>query len=136
MLEWYERVWKNADESAIEDLLHPDCIIHGIGVPIKGPEEFLAFHRTFLTNYRNPSVEVFEMVESEDTSLGHATFLATHAPSGEPISFVFSFSVKWRHGQAIEGRNVVDFTGLLAQLGALDPAILAETLAPSESATA
>lgn len=41
---WLDGVWGRADETAIDRLLHPDGLIHGLptpdGQPIRGPEQF------------------------------------------------------------------------------------------------
>ncbi len=131
MLEWYERVWKQNDENAISELMAPNCIVHGLGIPVIGPDQFAEFHDNFIQAFRDPWVEVFELVEADSVTLGHATFRAIHSPTDRNIEFVFSFSVKWVNGQAVEARNVVDFTSMLAQIGAFNPNILVESLKPA-----
>lgn len=128
MLEWYERVWKHNEPEAIAELMAPDCVVHGLGVPVTGPEQFKGFHDSLIQAFSDPSVEVFEMEEIGDKTIGHATFKAQHKPTNQYVEFVFSFSVRWHDGQAIEARNVVDFTGLLTQIGAFNPLTLVESL--------
>ncbi|MBK1876986.1 ester cyclase [Pelagicoccus mobilis] len=132
MLDWFERVWRRNDINAIAELMAPDCIVHGLGVPVTGPDEFKGFHHTFIQAFGEPSVDVFEIEEIEDKTIGHATFRATHKSSNQAIEFVFSFSVRWQDGKAIEARNVVDFTSMLAQIGAIAPNTLINALLPNK----
>lgn len=128
MLEWYDRVWSQCDDNAISELMHPDCVVHGIGVPINGPDDFKNFHHSFLQAFSKPNVEVIEMIETEEVSIGHAIFRAKHLKAETDIEFQFSFSVKWKDGKAVEGRNVVDFTSVLTQIGVLEPNVFVESL--------
>lgn len=49
MTTWFERVWTNEDESAIDEMLVEDTHAKGLGAQSHvGPEEFKIFHRTLL----------------------------------------------------------------------------------------
>ena len=45
MREWFEQVWNRLDESAIDRMLGPDAIVHGLGpAPLRGAAEFKPFY--------------------------------------------------------------------------------------------
>ncbi len=49
--EWFEEVWNRGDAAAIDRLLAPDAVIHGLqdadGNEVKGKEGFIPFFRNF-----------------------------------------------------------------------------------------
>jgi len=119
-LEWFERVWNNGDKSAISELLCESCDVQGLNLEEKGPSGFNQFHDAYCNAFGNIRVEVIEMIEEEDVVLGHAKFIGKHRSSGEDIEMLFSYSLQWKEGKAVRARNIVDFTGLLSQIGAID----------------
>ena len=53
MLNWFEEVWHKRNESAIDELLHPDAVIHGLKTDSdkKGPDAFKPFYRSILQGF-------------------------------------------------------------------------------------
>jgi len=50
---WFDEVWNNKDEAAIDRMFAGDGVGHGLGAePIVGPENFKTFHRAFVSAYR------------------------------------------------------------------------------------
>ncbi|MEO5894159.1 MAG: nuclear transport factor 2 family protein [Vicinamibacterales bacterium] len=49
--QWFQEVWNEGREDAIDRLLAPDAIVHGLGgsdaAPMRGPEAFKPVFRTF-----------------------------------------------------------------------------------------
>lgn len=127
-LEWFNRVWNNLEESAIDELMCKDCEIQGLNLAEKGPEGFKQFYRSYCAAFENIVMEVFELVEEEGLVLGHVRFTGTHLGSGKNVDIVVSLSVRWVNGKASFGRNVADFVTLLAQIGSLNPEILSEAI--------
>ena len=61
--EWFRRVWNEGDESAIDDLLSPRSVAHGIyGQVIRGPKAFRAFHAAFRSVFSRIRIEVIEEI--------------------------------------------------------------------------
>ena len=65
-------------------------------------------------------------VEEEGFVIGHAHFTAIHKAAQNNIDIIFSLSIKWKDGQAVEARDVVDYTTMLTQMGLLDQDIMAK----------
>ena len=45
---WFEEVWNKRRTDAIDEMLAPDAVVHGLGPAMKGPSDFKPFHATFL----------------------------------------------------------------------------------------
>ena len=127
-LDWFERVWNQQDIAAIPELMAEDCIIHGLSLGENGSKAFAQFHAAYCQAFENIHIEVFEVVEEDMKTIGNCRFTALHKGSGKDVEMVFSFSVKWENQKAVEARNVVDFTTMLAQLELFDPSQMSKAL--------
>ncbi|MGB0993844.1 MAG: ester cyclase [Akkermansiaceae bacterium] len=127
-LEWFQRVWNNCEHDAIFDLMSEECEIHGLNLQKRGASGFAQFHTAYCKAFENIHIEVFEMAEENGLVIGHARFTAKHKKSNNDVDMVFSLSVRWQDGKAIEARDVVDFTTMLSQIGAFDMRVLADAI--------
>lgn len=126
---WIEKVWNQQDGSVIADLMAEDCDLKGLDLPAKGREGFQAFHQAIIGAFGDVKVEILELGTEGDYAFGHCVFNATHRATGKPVTTNFSVSGKWKDGLLVEGRNVVDFTLMLTQLGELQPETMSRVFA-------
>ena len=57
--EWFDLVWNNLDESAIDRLMHPEAMAHGLGAqPLRGPAGFKPFFHTFKSAFSNIRIHI------------------------------------------------------------------------------
>lgn len=129
-IEWHERVWNLREESAIYELMDETCLISGLILDGPGPAGFIKFHRQYFQLWEDIRIEIIEMLENGDLAIGHANVTGIHKSTGNKINAVFSFSVRWKNGKAIEARNIVDYTTLLFQMGAMDPEVMIKAFTP------
>ena len=61
-------------------------------------------------------------------TFGNCSFTAVHKSSGKNVEMIFTVYVIWKNQQAVEVRNVVDFTTMLTQLELLDPTQMEKAL--------
>jgi len=127
-LEWFKRVWNNGEQAAIHELMSPNCEVKGLDLPATGPEGFLPFYHNFQALFDDIHMDIFEMIEDDGHIVGHGRFQAMHKKSGNKVDIIFSSSIKWVDGKATEARNVVDFVGMLSQMGELDSELVAKAL--------
>ncbi len=128
MRHWFEKVWNQQDEATIHKMLHDDCLIAGLNLAETGPKAFIPFYQKFLLAFDQPRVDVLEITGDTVNTTGLATFSGHHKKTGKDVSFEFGFSARWEGGQIVEARNVIDFHGLLQQIGEIEASTLAAAL--------
>lgn len=67
--EWFEQVWNQKSESAIERMFHSDRRSHGLPDPdsvLVGAEAFKAFHRQFCGAFPDLHVDVEDVIAEGD----------------------------------------------------------------------
>jgi len=127
---WFEEVWNQQREEAIDEIMHEDCIAHGLnnneGEPLRGPEGFKTLFRAFTQAYPDIHVTVEETVVEGDRIAARCTVTGTHrgegigvAPTQKAIEFTGLVLIKVQDGKFIEGWNQFDFMNMYQQLGVL-----------------
>lgn len=122
--EWFERVWNRGDESAIDDLLSPTGVVHGLpGGEIEGPAGFKPFARNFRSAFPNINIAIRRCVTEGDLCAAHCEVTGAHTgdglgvpPTGRRISFEGMTIVRAEDGQVQEAWNSFDFLSLYQQL--------------------
>jgi len=125
-VQWFERVWNQQDESAIDELLAKDTVGYGLGPVIHGPEDFKVFYRRFRAAFPDLKVKTEQVVVEGDWTVARISATGTHtgdfdgiAPSNSGISIDAIIMTRWRDGQIIQSYNSVDMLTLLKQIGAV-----------------
>jgi len=123
---WFEEVWNQGNESAIAELYHAQG--QSIGFPesdsvIRGPQEFAATCRRFRSVFPDIHVTLNELVAEEDKVSVLWTATMTHLGDGlgfpassKSATLIGSTFMRFKDGKVIEGRNHLDFHGLLLKL--------------------
>src|ERR1700730_13702272 len=80
---WFEEVWNRQSEAAIDELLAPDALIHGVGGPEAGPPPrgrapFVTFWRQFCGAFPDIHVTVEEVIAEGDLTATRISFFGTH----------------------------------------------------------
>jgi predicted ester cyclase len=122
---WFHEVWVLGDESAIDRLMHPQGIAHGLTAePIHGPEQFKPYHRALKTALRGIEIDVARTVVQGDTCAVHCHVRATHAGdtlggpgTGRGVDFWGVTIFRATNGQIVEGWNCYDFLTMYQQIG-------------------
>jgi steroid delta-isomerase-like uncharacterized protein len=125
---WFEEVWNQRNESAIEAMLTAGCRIHGLGggdEALIGPEGFKTFYRGFCAAFPDLRVTVDDTIAEGDKVAIRWTATMTHLgdglgfpASGKKVSMDGSTIGVIKDGKIDEGWNHMDITGLFAELKA------------------
>ena len=125
---WFEQVWNQKSEAAIDEMFHKDGKSHGFpdaDSVLAGPEAFKAVHRNFVWAFPDLHVDIQDILTEGDrvavrwrvsmTHLGdHLGFPATSKKDFlEGSSFLIV-----KNNQVLEGWNQMDLTGLMQRLQA------------------
>jgi steroid delta-isomerase-like uncharacterized protein len=124
--QWFEKVWNQRDEAAIDQLAASDIIVHGIGEslePMTGTQVFREFRRNFLSAFPDMTCNVEDVICEGDKTVTRVTVRGTHTGDGigiAPTKRRFRASAlvmfHWRNGKIAEGWNEFDAAGMMRQL--------------------
>ncbi|HXO29009.1 MAG TPA: ester cyclase [Thermoanaerobaculia bacterium] len=127
---WFQQIWNEGDDKAIDRLMAPEAMFHGLpspdGRPIVGPAEFKPFFEDFRRAFPDIHVRVERIVTEGEMVAAHCHVTGAHlgpgpGPGIEPTSARIDFwgmcMARVRDGQIQEGWNSFDFLSLYQQIG-------------------
>ena len=110
---WFEEVWNKRREEAIEEMLGPHGIAHGLaesGEDLPGPAEFRRFYRQFRSGFPDIRIKVDQVIGEGDTTAVRFTAYGSHTGDG--------LGIKATGRPVREAWNEFDAAGLMRQLAA------------------
>jgi len=125
-IRWFEEVWNNQDESAIDAMYSPDSKSYGFPDPdsvIEGPEGFKPVHRAFCGAF--PDLEVFIDATIAEGDIVAVRWHTEMTHKGDHLGFPASQKkvtlngasfLKIKDGKIIGGWNYLDKGGLFQHL--------------------
>jgi predicted ester cyclase len=120
--QWFDQVWNRGNASAINQLMDPEAIAHGLPVSkeLKGPDAFRPFYDAFQAEFPSIHVMVEDVItegdEVEYTQVARCSVKGTHK-SGKPVEFSGVSICRVKDGKLLEGWNNFDFLSMNMQLG-------------------
>jgi len=122
---WFDEVWNKRDESAIERLMDPQAVAHGLGPETRrGPAGFKTIHQTFTRAFGNIHIDVERTVTEGDTCVALCHVTGTHGghslgapPSNKDVDYWGMTMVRVKNGRIVEGWNAFDFLTMYQQMG-------------------
>jgi steroid delta-isomerase-like uncharacterized protein len=124
---WFDEVWNRGDASAIDRLLAPDAVVHGLspdGKPIVGREGFKPFYEEFRTGFPDLHVTIDQVLNQGDRVAVYCLAEGTHtgpmmgkAPTHLRVSFTGMVIVRTDGQFLVEGWNAWDFLRCFTQIG-------------------
>ena len=125
MRTWFDEVWNQGQESAIDRLFAPDAVAHGLGdAPITGPEGFRGVFATFRGAFPDIRVDVERAISTGDSVAVVVRVTGTHrgdtlgfAATDRSVDFHGMVMGTVTDGQLREGWNCFDFLTMYQQLG-------------------
>jgi predicted ester cyclase len=124
--QWFDQLWNNGDEGAIDRLLAPNAQVFGLASgdqPIVGPEAFKGFYRQFRAGFSDLKVNVMRTVTEGDWVAASCHCVGTHtgpflgkAATQKAVDFHGMVMIRIAGGQLVEGRNSFDFLTCYQQI--------------------
>jgi steroid delta-isomerase-like uncharacterized protein len=129
---WFNEVWNNGSEQAIDRLMAPNAAFHGLTppgeAPIVGPAGFKPFFRRFREAFPDIHIDIDQLVCQDDRVALHCTVTGTHrggalgvAPTNRPMKFTGMGMARIVDGKIVEAWNAFDFGVMYKQLGITPP---------------
>ncbi|MGO1119875.1 ester cyclase [Rhodovibrionaceae bacterium A322] len=116
---WFERVWKQEDPSAIDELFI-DARVEGLGAqPHVTPEQFKQFHAAICALATNHDITIDRYHQQGDWVSIICTIRATGRETGQPIAVTGSMWMRIEDNRLAEAYNHIDFLSYWSQLGLL-----------------
>lgn len=126
--EWFERVWNERSEAAIDELFASDARMYGLptpdGKPIVGAAGFKPFHRQFVSAFPDIRIDVVRTVTEGEYVAVHCHATGTHGGQGlgvaatqNPIDVWGMGIARVVDGKIVEAWNAFDFMALYQQVG-------------------
>ena len=121
---WFEEVWNQGSEQAIDRLMAPDAVFHGLPVPVVGPAQFKPFHRSYRNAFPDIHIEIDDLVCHGDRVALKCTVTGTHrgdglgiAATNRPVTITGMGLARIENGRIVEAFNTFDFLSLYQQVG-------------------
>jgi predicted ester cyclase len=125
---WFEQVWNQKSEAAIEEMMHKQGKSHGFpdaSSVLVGPEPFKAVHRNFVGAFPDVRVDIEDIITEGDrvavrwrASMTHHGDHLGFPATGKKDTLDGSSFVIVKGNQIIEGWNQMDLQGLMQRLQA------------------
>jgi steroid delta-isomerase-like uncharacterized protein len=126
---WFSEVWDQGRESAIDELLASDAVVHGLGEPakgVRGPAGFKPFFRKFQAAFTDIQITVDQTIAEGDWVASRWTARMTHRgdqlgvpATGMRVEVTGMSMGRFQGGQMVEGWNSWDQLALMEQTKAL-----------------
>jgi steroid delta-isomerase-like uncharacterized protein len=127
---WFDQVWNQRSESAIDAMFHPQGKSHGfpeMDSVLVGPEAFKSVHRSFCGAFPDLHVSLEEILSEDDHVAVRFKVDMTHQgdhlgfpASGKKATLAGSTFAIVKDGQIIEGWNYMNLGAFLQKLQAAD----------------
>jgi steroid delta-isomerase-like uncharacterized protein len=126
--QWFERVWNQKSEAAIDEMFGAQSRAYGFPEPdsvVTGPEEFKHLHRNFCGAFPDLHITLDSMVAEGDMVAVRWHVDATHKghhlgfpATGRKAAMTGTSFLKIERGQMMDGWNQMDMAGLFRRLQA------------------
>ncbi|HEX8474367.1 MAG TPA: ester cyclase [Pyrinomonadaceae bacterium] len=140
LVRWFEEVWNQGREEAIDELFDENGIAHGLGDAqegLRGPAGFRTVFHQFHNAFPGIHVTVEEAIVEGEMVAVRCRVHGTHngdglgfAATSRPVEFTGMSFARIRDGKIVEAWNNFDFQTMFQQLGALPQPSIAP---PSDS---
>lgn len=113
---WFDEVWNQSRRETIFDLFAPECILHDGHSPIRGPQEFAAFHDGIRAQFDDIHIEPGVTLAENDLVSLRWTVSGVHKATGKQAKVTGISIVRVKDGRFIEAWQNWDAAAMAAQI--------------------
>ena len=122
---WFDEVWNNGRVEAIDELMSPHCVVHGLGPGVMdGPAGFKPFHASYRDAFPDVKLRIEDIVGEGSIVAARWSGTGTHRGNGlglpatdRPVTFSGMSFARVENGKLVEGWNIFDQLSMFQQLG-------------------
>jgi predicted ester cyclase len=126
--QWFREVWDEGREEAIDRLMAPNGVVHGLsgpgGPPLTGPGAFRQVFNTFREALGDLRIDIERTVAQGDTVAAFCRVRGRHVghafggpPTDRDVDFTGITLARVQNGRLVEGWNVFDLLTMYQQIG-------------------
>jgi steroid delta-isomerase-like uncharacterized protein len=119
----YEEIWNKGNLSVVDEIIGDNYIFHPLPQH-EGPEGYKEMYHDFAGAFYDFHCNIEDMIAEGDRVMVRTTITGTHkrefmgiAPTGKQISISEIAVVHIKDGKIVEEWGVIDFLGMMQQLG-------------------
>ena len=79
---WFEEVWNKGREAAIDEMLTPRAMVHGLGPDLQGPDAFKGFYRAYRNAFPDVKIQIEDILAEGDIVATRWAGAGTHQGDG------------------------------------------------------
>ena len=82
---WFDEVWNQRRDSAIDEMFAADCVAYGLGAsdtPVRGPNEFRQFMSNIVAAFPDVQIRVDDVFADDHRAAARVTLEGTHTGHG------------------------------------------------------
>lgn len=130
MRRWFEEVWNQGREEAIDEMMSEDIVVYGLSDEgdkvLRGPGAFKPFHQQFRSAFPGIEVVVEDVITEGDKLAARCSVRGRYEAASlgveakqQPTEFTGMVFVRVKDGKFVEVWNNFDFMTMYKQLGAI-----------------
>jgi hypothetical protein len=113
---WFLELWVRRNGAILDEVVHPECTIHGIPGVKHGPAGLRPFYELFGRAFSRIEARVEDSVESGD-KIGFRCTMTVLARDGTVHEFTGGGLARFQGDQIIEAWNCFDHLALMTSMG-------------------
>jgi hypothetical protein len=124
---WFLELWVRRNGAIIDEMVDPECTIHGLPGEKHGPAGLRPFYELFGRAFSRVEVRIDDSVESGD-KIGFRCTMTVLARDGAVHEFTGGGMARFRGDQIVEAWNCFDHLALLTSMGRVHRETFVEAL--------
>lgn len=88
VVRWFEEVWNDGRESAIDELADPEVQLHSLRGGFRGRDAFKQFHKAMLAFIRDLRFAIIHALGVGEYQAVHCVVTGVQRSTGKPVYFV------------------------------------------------
>jgi hypothetical protein len=121
VVRWFQEVWNEGRESAIDELAAPGVVFHTLRGGIIGAATFKRFHRALRAQIEGLKFEILHALGIDEFQSAYCVVRGLQRSTGRPVQFMGGGFGRIRDGRLQEAWDAWTFLDLAEQMSIIAP---------------